>query len=380
MTPAGAGVAARRVALEALLRVDEGAYANLVVPAVIGRARLAERDRALATELAYGTTRMRRACDFLVDRFRRGPVEGSVRAVLRMGAYQLHWMGLPPHAVVSTTVECAPPRARGLVNAVLRRVAAAGPVEWPDPATELSYPDWIVERLARDLGAQAARSALEQMNRAPVVTVRADGYVQDRASQWVAQYVPVEVGDVIVDVCAAPGGKATALGHRGPSVVAALDLREARAGLVRENAGRVDAPAVGVVVGDGARAPLRRGAFDRVLVDAPCSGLGVLRRRPDARWRLEADAPGRLQQLQQSLLAEAAALVRPGGTLVYSVCTLTAAETRGVDAWAQDALPEFGPLPPPDGPWHPHGRGALLLPQDAGTDGMFVLGLERMRH
>jgi 16S rRNA (cytosine967-C5)-methyltransferase len=379
VTRAGAGVAARRVALEALLRIDEGAYANLVVPAVVGRSRLPERDRALATELAYGATRMRRACDFLVDRFLRGPVEGPVRAALRMGAYQLRWMGLPPHAVVSTTVECAPGRARGLVNAVLRRVAEAGPVEWPGPATELSYPDWIVERLTSDLGPGAARSALEQMNRPPAVTVRSDGYVQDRASQWVAEYVPAEAGEAIADVCAAPGGKATALGHRGPSVVAALDVREGRAALVSENAGRVGTPAVHAVVGDGTRAPLRRGAFDRVLVDAPCSGLGVLRRRADARWRVEADAPERLQQLQQRLLAEAAALVRPGGTLVYSVCTLTAAETAGVDSWCEGGLRQFGALTPPGDPWRPHGRGALLLPQDADTDGMFLLGLERMR-
>jgi 16S rRNA (cytosine967-C5)-methyltransferase len=105
----------------------------------------------------------------------------------------------------------------------------------------------------------------------------------------------------------------------------------------------------------------------------------VLRRRPDARWRVQADAPGRLQQLQQRLLAEAAALVRPGGTLVYSVCTLTAAETAAVDAWADGALPGFRALPPPGDPWRPHGRGALLLPQDADTDGMFVLGLEHTR-
>lgn len=377
MSPAAAGVAARRVALQALLRIDEGAYANLVVPAVIGRSELPERDRAFATELAYGATRMRRACDFLVDRFRRGPVEAPVRAVLRMGAYQLHWMGLPPHAVVSTTVECAPRRARGLVNAVLRRVAAAGPAEWPDPATELSYPDWIVDRLAADLGAGAARSALEQMNRPPSVTVRADGYVQDRASQWVADYVPVEPGDTVADLCAAPGGKATGMAHHGPAVVAAVDVREQRAGLVRENAVRVGATGVGAVVGDGTRAPLRRGAFDRVLVDAPCSGLGVLRRRPDARWRVEADAPERLRQLQQRLLREAALLVRPGGTLVYSVCTLTAAETTSVDAWAEGELAGFRALPPPGSPWRAHGRGALLLPQDADTDGMFLLGLER---
>lgn len=382
MTPARTGVAARRVALEALLRIDDGAYANLVVPTVIGRSELPERDRALATELAYGVTRMRRACDFLVDGFLRGPAEDSVRAALRLGAYQLHWMALPPHAVVSTTVECAPRRARGLVNAVLRRVADSGAagngVAWPDLGTELSYPDWIVARLAADLGAEEARAALEQMNRPPPVTVRGDGYVQDRASQWVAEYVPVEARDVVADLCAAPGGKATAMGHRGPAVVAALDLREQRSALVRENAERVGTACVRAVVGDGTRAPLRPGGFDRVLVDAPCSGLGVLRRRADARWRIGPDAPERLAGLQQRLLAEAATLVRPGGTLVYSVCTLAAAETGAVDAWAEAELTGFRGLPPPGPPWRAHGRGALLLPQDADTDGMFVLGMERV--
>ena len=378
----GAGVAARRAALEALGRIDEGAYANLAVPAVVGRAGLPERDRALATELAYGATRMRRACDHLVDPYLRGPVEPEVRAALRLGTYQLHWMGLPPHAAVSTTVACAPRRARGLVNAVLRRVAATGgdAVCWPGVATELSYPDWIVERLTADLGPDEARAALAWMNRPAAATVREDGYVQDRASQWVAEAVGAGPGELVADLCAAPGGKATALGHRVPAVVAALDVRGSRAALVRDNARRVGTPNVHAVAGDGTRAPLRPGIFDRVLVDAPCSGLGVLRRRPDARWRIEEDAPRRLAQLQRRLLAEAAALVGPGGRLVYSVCTLTAAETTAVDAWAAGALPGFHPVPDPGGaggPWRHHGRGALLLPQDADTDGMFLLGLER---
>ncbi|HEX5266821.1 MAG TPA: transcription antitermination factor NusB, partial [Acidimicrobiales bacterium] len=316
------GVAARRVALAALLRIDEGAYANLVVPALIGRSELAERDRALATELAYGVTRMRRACDFLFDRFLRGPIEEPVRAVLRLGAYQLHWMALPPHAVVSTTVECAPQRVRGLVNAVLRRVATAGAaVGWPDAATELSYPDWIVERLGSDLGAEAARAALEQMNRPPAVTVREDGYVQDRASQWVAEYVPVGAGDVVADMCAAPGGKATAMGRRGPAVVAAVDLREQRAALVAENAARLGPAGVRAVVGDGTRAPLRPAAFDRVLVDAPCTGLGALRRRPEARWRRRHEDLHDLVPLQLALLDHALELVRPGGVVVYATCS-----------------------------------------------------------
>src|SRR5439155_23050052 len=131
------------------------------------------------------------------------------------------------------------------------------------------------------------------------------------------------------------------------------------------------------LVGAGTRPPLREGAFDRVLLDAPCSGIGVLRRRPDARWRLEPGVIGQLAALQRELLAAAASLVRPGGMLAYSVCTITTEETTGVDEWAAAHLRDFVPVPPAGAPWTPHGRGALLLPQAAGTDGMFVLVLRR---
>jgi 16S rRNA (cytosine967-C5)-methyltransferase len=109
-----------------------------------------------------------------------------------------------------------------------------------------------------------------------------------------------------------------------------------------------------------------------VLVDATCSGIGVLRRRPDARWRVDADAVGRLAALQREIVESAIGLLRPGGTLVYSVCTLTEAETLGLDRWLADAHPELAQIEPLGDPWRPHGRGALLLPQAAGTDGMAV--------
>jgi 16S rRNA (cytosine967-C5)-methyltransferase len=129
---------ARSLALEALDRIDPGgAYANLVLPELLRASGLDERDRHFATELVYGTTRQRRACDHLVDRFLTRPVEPQVRNALRLGAYQLHHLSLAPHAAVGETVEVVPRRARGLVNAVLRRVAEA-PVVWPDDATRLS--------------------------------------------------------------------------------------------------------------------------------------------------------------------------------------------------------------------------------------------------
>ncbi len=374
--PAARDTDPRRVAHEALVRIEEGgAYANLVLGPLLERSGLDVRDRGLATELVYGTTRMRRACDGLVDRFVTGsrPLDPPTRAALRLGAYQVAFLGMPPHAAVSTAVEVAPRRSRGLVNAVLRKVAddhAAHGRQIPDEATALSYPDWVVERLVADLGRDDAVAALEAMNVGGEATTRDDGYTQDRASQWVAELVGAEPGERVLDLCAAPGGKATALAAGGAFVVAA-DVRSARAGLVAGNAERTGtADRVAVVVADGVRPPLRPESFDRVLVDAPCSGLGVLHRRADARWRLEPGAVERLAALQAELVLAAADLVRPGGTLVVSVCTLTAAETTGVDAVVAECRPDLVPLPPPGDPWVPWGRGALLLPQARGTDGM----------
>jgi len=326
-----AGVAVRRVALDVLVRIEEeGAYANLATNAVLDRSDLPDRDRHFVTELVYGTTRMRRACEHLVARHRQGGVTPKVAAALRLGAYQLAFGGVARHAAVSTTVGAAPKPARGLVNAVLRRIAddVDEGVAWPDLATELSYPDWIVAALVERLGEDAGRRALEVMNRPATTHVRADGYVQDLASQQVVTAVGARPGERVLDCCAAPGGKATGLSSSGAAVVAA-DPSAARIGLVVENAARLGCH-VPVVVADAAASPYRVGAFDRVLVDAPCSGLGVLRRRPDARWRVDADAPARLAELQVRILEEVARLVAPGGTLVYSVCTLTEAENDGV--------------------------------------------------
>ena len=232
-------------------------------------------------------------------------------------------------------------------------------------------------------------------------------------------------------MCAAPGGKATLLASAGAFVLAS-DLDPRRVALIAENVARLGLPpsghaidrlpnadvprpssdevlrssghandrrpdadvpgsvrhahdrqpeltrgAVAAVVADGTRPPWRPGSLDRVLVDAPCSGLGVLRRRPDARWRVTPHDVERLVPLQRALLGAAVELLRPGGSLVYSVCTITAAETLGIDAWLAEAHPELAPEGHLDGPWRPHGRGDLLLPHDAGTDGMFCL---RLRH
>ena len=369
----GEGTASRAAALEVLARVEsDGAYANLVIGPVLQRGSLDERDRALVTDLAYGTIRNRRALAHLVDRFLSDkPPPPAYRALL-LGAYQLtHRPDIPHYAAVSATVSVAPKRFRGLVNAVLRRVADAEP-SYPDDATRLSYPDWILEALRRDLGDDTAIAALESMNEPAEVHTRTDGYVQDPASQMVAEVVAglLPADSRIVDLCAAPGGKATAMSRAPGAWVAAADVSAKRAGLVAGNVGAVSAPDVSVVVSDATVPAFRPGAADAVLLDAPCSGLGVLRRRPDARWRITADAPDRLATLQRQMVDASVPLVAPGGLFAYSVCTLTAQETIGVDEHIRSAHPQLEPLHSLGEPWRDWGRGSILLPQAAGTDGM----------
>ncbi len=364
---------ARQVAYDALKRIDsDGAYANLVLGAMLERSGLSDQDRRFVTDLVYGTTRMRRACDALVDRFVTTPPDPATRTLLRLGAYQLEFAGVPPHAAVGETVALAPKRVRGFVNAVLRKVSATDMV-WPSEFARLSYPDWIGELLTAELGEDAAHRSLSRMNEAASVSVRADGYVQDVSSQWVAAAVEPTAGELVLDACAAPGGKATALATSGATVVAA-DVRSRRIGLVIENVSRLDLPNVAAVVADATGPPFGPESFDAVLLDAPCSGLGALRRRPDARWRIEPGDIADLVDLQHRMLAACAPLVRPGGRLVYSVCTLTAEESIG------HAVPEgctIDDRQPPAGNWQRFGHGWRVLPHEADTDGMVLVRYRR---
>ena len=363
---------ARRVALEVLRRIeDDGAYANLALRPALDRSGLSDPDRHFVTDLVYGTTRMRRACDALVDRFVTAPPDPRTRRLLRLGAYQLVFGGVAPHAAVSETVGLAPKRVRGFVNAVLRKVAATEMV-WPSDAARLSYPDWIVDTLVTELGEIDAHDALERMNVPPVVTTRDDGYVQDASSQWVAAAVEPTGGERILDACAAPGGKATALAHGGADVVA-TDIRAGRVGLVVDNAARVGV-GLSAVVADAAAPPFAPASFDAVLIDAPCSGLGALRRRADARWRIEPADVERLAVVQRRIIDASGALVRPGGRLVYSVCTLTAAES--IDHPVPDGF-EVDDREPLVGTWRRFAHGWRVLPHDADTDGMVLIRYRR---
>jgi 16S rRNA (cytosine967-C5)-methyltransferase len=370
----------RSVALAALMRIDhDGAYANLVLPALLSRSKLSDPDRRFVTELVYGTTRMRRACDALIDRFVVSEPDDATRTLLRLGAYQLVFAGVAPHAAVSATVDLATRKTSGFVNAVLRKVSTVSMI-WPNDAVRLSYPDWISERFHGEMSSDDAVAALERMNVPSPVSTRSDGYVQDESSQWVAASVGGQRGDLVLDLCAGPGGKATGLAASGATVIGA-DLQPTRAGLVAKNAERMGYH-LPVVAADGVAPPFLVNSFDRVLLDAPCSGLGALRRRADARWRITSKDVKELAVLQKRLLAASAPLVKPGGVLVYSVCTITAAEStdhgvpEGFDVVGRDGdsgLPALGD------DWNDFGIGHRVLPHHADTDGMVLIRYRR-RH
>lgn len=365
---------AREIALEALARVDDGAYANIALPALLDELdtqfELDDREKHFATELTYGTVRMRRACDWLVQRHITRDADDETLRVLHLGAYQLVFLKTAPHAAVSEMVELSPGWSKKFVNFILRRVAEDPSPRWPDLATELSYPDWIVRALTNDLGPDKARTTLEAMNRPATVSVRDDGYIQDPASEMVAAAVGAKPGEKILDLCAAPGGKATYMAAQGAEVTA-VDLHAHRAALITENIERLGLRNVTVIVGDATLMEFTPGSFDRVLVDAPCSGLGSLRRRPDARWRITETDVVKLVKLQRALMDVAVSAVAQGGTVVYSACTLTRPESVGLDEWVGANHAELVASEPlAERMWEPLGRGARILPDE--TDGMVI--------
>lgn len=314
-------------------------------------AALSRRDRALLTALVYGVTRHRRALDWLIGRCAT-KVDPEIRQHLRVALFQVRYLTrIPRHAAVNEAVELAKKKGRkaaGFVNAVLRKAAD---LDLPaDPGVRFSHPDWLLRRWKGRF--DDLEAVLEADNAVLPVTVRPNplrpgapvtlegdpaghaGFeagqftVQDETSMAVAPLLDPKPGERVLDLCAAPGGKTTHLAELmgGKGLVAALDLPD-RIGLVVSSVRRLGLPNVRCVAGDGTRPPFE-GPFDAVLLDAPCSNTGVLSRRPDVRWRLrESDIAG-AAALQRRLVAAAAGMLRPGGRLVYSTCSLEPEENR----------------------------------------------------
>jgi 16S rRNA (cytosine967-C5)-methyltransferase len=435
---------ARTIALDRLLLIEtEGAYVGHLGGGETDDAR----EQRQASEYVAGVTRQRRWLDFLLAHYYHGDLaqmEPALRQVLRLGLYDVLFLHTPPHAAVHEAVELAKrrvrPKAGALVNGVLRAVLR-GLADLPEPDTgdavrdlaiRTSHPTWIARRWLARYGEAGARALLDLANARPTYALRVNTLrtspeafrallddfdadwepsaflddfvrveqlqpvlraglldeglcaVQDEAAALVVRVLDPQPGETVLDVAAAPGGKAlyAAIRMRDAGRVLAFDVHPARAELVREAAAAHGLASVEVDVADLRELAERpdRPAGDRVLLDVPCSGLGVLAKRADLRWRRTPDEIAELVGLQDELLDAATTLVRPAGLLVYSTCTTEPEENaERVEAFLA-RHPEFA-LERADG-FVPAefvtGEGYFAaLPHLHGTDGAFAARLRR---
>ena len=445
------GLPARRAALAAVAAVEiDGTWSNLAVPEAVGSLPDAQ-DRSFASHLAYDQLRWEATLDWALSQVLSRPlddVEPALRRVLRLGALQVLKSGVPERAAVDTSVSLAreqvpTPRAKGaggFVNGVLRAlIRQRDALPWPDPESEPverlaldhGHPRWIVSELHSRFGYERTAAILDGDNHAPGLTLRATGdrdelleelqalgldahagtlpmavrapggdprrlaavaegraVPQDEASMHVVAACEVAPGMRVLDLCAGPGGKTTALAQAAgeDGQVVAVERHERRARMIADVGARLGV-AIDVRVGDatqdlaaskplaaggdaadaGGRAQAGEDGFDVVLLDAPCTGLGTGRRRPEVRWRKQRTDVTDLAALQRRLLERAVDQVRPGGRLVYSVCTWTAEETdRVADHLDVAQASRLQPL-----------SRRQLWPDTDGTDGMFIAVWER---
>ena len=316
---------ARDVAFRVLIRVEGGGYASDLLRSE--SAGLSERDAGLAESIVLGSLRYLSQLDYLIGHFSGRPqakLDPEVRVALRMGVYQLRYLDrIPAHAAVAESVELVR-RARkrsatGFVNAVLRKTDRS-PVTWPDRATELSVPAWMFDRWEKQYGVEAAeriaRAALEE----PEAFVNPEtGRRQDIGAQSIVPLLGLKAGMTLLDLCAAPGNKTAQALAMGARVVAGdLYLRRLT---------EVPVGSLRVVLDGTAALPFAR-KFDRILVDAPCSGTGTLAANPEIKWRLKARDLAGFQARQRKMIEEALGVLKTDGLMVYSTCSLEREENE----------------------------------------------------
>jgi 16S rRNA (cytosine967-C5)-methyltransferase len=432
---------ARLAAFEILLRVEDGAYASILLAQK--EPELEPRDRALCHELVMGVLRWQLWLDRLAEHFTKRPtsdLDVAIRLILRLGLYQLRFLSrVPASAIVNESVNLVHRErlrsAGALVNAVLRRAARELNIDpaqsISDPLERLavatSHPAWLIERWIRAFGIEeteafarannqpapiAFRVVTQRASEDEVITqLRASGaklepsgiakhawritangplfaelvaggevYVQDEASQMVAQVLDAQTGERVLDLCAAPGSKATQIADalKGTGVVIASDVHAHRLRTVRDAAKLHSLSNVHCLTLNGLEPlPLRENSFDRVLVDAPCSGTGTFRRNPEIRWRISADDIDDLASRQKRLLLNAAPLVKLGGRLVFSTCSVEPEENESVVQTFLENNINFSLLALPFASLLGSAGTSRTWPQHQDTDGFFVASLQR---
>lgn len=440
---------AREAALAALLKIeqDEG-YSHLLIHRTVEANRLSARDRALLTRLVYGTVQYRNTLDFYLRPFLKKEPQRWVKVLLRLAVYQMAYLDkIPDHAVLHETVAIAKRRGRqkiaGFVNGVLRSIQRRGlprldtirdPIE--RLAAETSHPPWLLKRWLRQYDHETVRHICRANNTLPTVTARVNvmkattervlsrlneegieaerGHlvtealtipsgtvhhsmsyeaglltVQDESSMLVAHALGITSGMHVLDACAAPGGKTTHIAEmmKDAGHITALDLHEHKIKQIKAQAKRLGLTNVKAEALDSRTAGERfsRDRFDRILVDAPCSGFGVIRRKPDIKWRKSEADVHMLAGVQADILQAMAPLLKPGGKLVYSTCTIERDENDGVidlflqknndfslDGTLQNRLPRALR----DSSRFRKGR-IQILPHDFGTDGFYIAVLQK---
>lgn len=421
---------------------NKQAYSNLLLHQTIESYGISAKNRGLLTEITYGTLQHQMTLDYYLEPYLKGKVEPWVKTLLRMSLYQIVYLDrIPSHAVVHEAVEIAKRRGHGgvasLVNGVLRSVQRSGVRSFntiADPiekiAIETSHPAWMIKRWSEQFGLEKTREMALENNKTPSQTVRVNtvratveeaiemleseglevvpskiipeclvvtggqpartatfekGFItiQDESSMLPSYALQLEPGMKVLDMCAAPGGKSTHIAEKlnNKGTLYSMDLHPHKVKLIKESADRLGHTVIETEVGDGKKSVERfgTGQFDRVLVDAPCSGLGVIKRKPDIKYTKKEEDFSRLQAIQMELLDQAAQLLKPEGILVYSTCTVDNMENRGTAERFLKEHPDMEKIQVslPAALGIKHSGFVQVFPQDFGSDGFFIAAFRK---
>ncbi|MGI2327238.1 16S rRNA (cytosine(967)-C(5))-methyltransferase RsmB [Planococcus sp. YIM B11945] len=421
---------------------NKQAYSNLLLHQTIQSYGIADKNKGLLTEITYGTLQHQMTLDYYLEPYLKGKIEPWVKILLRMSLYQIVYLDrIPSHAVVHEAVEIAKRRGHSgvgsVVNGVLRSIQRSGVRSFntiSDPiekiSIETSHPVWMIKRWSEQFGHEKTRELALENNKTPEQTVRVNtvratveevidmlesegleatpskwvpesliitngqpartatfekGFItiQDESSMLPAYALQAKPGMNVLDMCAAPGGKTTHIAEKmnNEGTLVAIDLHAHKVKLIEETAARLGHTIIETAVGDSKLSVERFGEkrFDRILVDAPCSGLGVIKRKPDIKYTKKQEDFERLQDIQVDLLAQAAQVIADDGIIVYSTCTIDSVENRGTAERFLKEHPEMEKVQVvlPETLGVKNSGFVQIFPQDFGGDGFFIAAFRK---